>query len=82
MPKYPFLLAIICVIFITLALGAILDPSPQDVAPKLTGSAALALAGGSLWVSTKPEHSLGQRRTTMVLSAICAALIPMLWLVR
>lgn len=82
MPKYPFIIGLVCLLFIGLGLGAVLDPTPQELAPKITGSLALALAAGSLAHLTKAEHSLRQRGTTWTLVLASAAVIVGIWVIR
>lgn len=82
MPKYPYINGLFCALFITLGLGAVLDPTPQDLGPKVTGSFALAIAAGSLIHLTTPEHSAKQRAASWILAAASVAVMAGIWLVR
>jgi hypothetical protein len=81
-PPYPYLWGITNLIFIGLALGAVLDPMPQDITPKITGSAALIGAGAMLWRHTTKAHNAKQRAFTGGCLVIDALLVILIWTVR
>jgi len=79
--KYVFA-ALVCALFVLLALGAVLDPVAQDLRPKITGTIALVAAATNLGYQTKAEFSTGLRRTSAALILASVVLVPLLWLVR
>ncbi len=81
-PKYPFINGLVCALFIMLGLGAVLDPTPQDLLPKVTGSLALGVAAGSLIYFTTSEHSQRQRAVSWILVAASVAVMAGIWLIR
>lgn len=82
MPKYPFISGLICALFITIGLGAVLDPTPQDLLPKLTGTLALFMGAASLMYFMTPEHSTKQRAASWILVIASAAVVAGIWLIR
>lgn len=81
-PAYPFLWGITNLIFIGLALGAVLDPIPQDIWPKITGSLALAGVGAMQARHTTREHDAKQRGFTLACVLADLTLIVLIWTVR
>jgi len=69
-------------IFLLLALGAVLDPEPQPLWPKLTGSAALIAAGLKQATGLSEARSIAVRLFTGVLLVADVVLIGLLWTVR
>jgi len=81
-PPYPFLWGITNLIFIGLALGAVLDPTPQEIWPKLTGTAALLGVGAIQLRQTTKRHNTKQRGFTAACVVADLVLIVLLWTVR
>jgi hypothetical protein len=69
-------------LFVLLGLGAVLDPAPQELRPKVTGTIALVFAAANLQYQTKADFGSGLKRTSAVLVLASIVLIPLLWLVR
>lgn len=81
MSKYVFA-AVVCALFVLLALGAVLDPAPQDLRPKITGTIALVAAAANLGYQTKIDFGTGLKLLSAALILASIVLVPLLWLVR
>ena len=80
--EYPYMWAIANAIFLLLAIGAVLDPEPQVLWPKLTGSAALLICGFKQSSGLQPPRSMSSRVFTAVFLAADLLLIALIWTVR
>ncbi len=79
---YPYMWAMANAIFLLLAVGAVLDPEPQSLVPKLTGSLALLVAGAKQSPGVQAHRPMKERVFTVVFLVADVVLIALLWLVR
>lgn len=80
--EYPYMWGMANAIFLLLAIGAVLDPEPQSLWPKLTGSAALLVAGIKQAPGLNPTYGRTVRAFTAVLLLADVVLIALIWTIR